>query len=953
MLAFAVLFGMTASFAQTTAKREVKLPAAMAKELPVNSEKHQRPDLQRQNALLTPHSRQLLGGQRTDRLQMPWQKSTARKALSDEPIYQPEGTYQLYSFNGDGYASSWFGILADHFVGKVAEVVVGSSNDIYVKNLMTEYTYGTWSKGVISGSKVNFDFPHQIELEGSIYYLWLMRYDAEQGTYAAEDGLNTLTLDYDPQTGGMTTPAGSDFATGDVVIGLGDETGAWYGYADYNLSLAPVTDEPVEAPEGLQTEQYSVVADGFDGTIAQVGFVGDEVYVQGLYGGMPEAWIKGVKDGDRVTFKSGQYLGADLSAGFHQYFVSATYDYENDENYGPSYTYYLNNDDVVFTYDAADKSLRTSQTFLVNSGTEQVNYAAVYRGALLRPFTEVAATPAAPEWIEIYNGGWNYYKSGWGWGYVHFNVPCADVDGNYILPDKLSYIIYIRVNGEEKPLELNWYDYRNLTEATMSEMPYAFSDGWDIYANGIEREIYFYVAGPEAFGLQAIYRGAGEERRSEIVWQEFDGVASAVQPDAATPVSAPELNLKTGQSWWSGFELVNHGNRGISRVEYTVEVDGQTYTNEETVNVPNIFGRYTEVPFEIPALSEKGAYPYTITVVKINGEPNEDPSPVISGVCNVYNTLPKHRSVLEEYTGTWCGYCPRGFVGLEEMNRLYPDDFIGVSYHNSDPMEITSQFPNTVSGYPDAWLDRVVQTDAFCGDSQYGTFGIDQAWLKACSVFAPVAVEVESRWADDETLEATAYVTFPLEHAECPYEVGFMLTQDGMTGTESGWTQSNYYSGEEGWPESMDEFTQGGSKVSGLVFNDVLVARSGIAGIQGSLTAPIVADVAQQCSYSFKMSDVVNTSKENIVQDKEKLRIIALVIDTRDGSIVNANKAMAGQSSLTTGIARPALSQDEVVSRVDYYDLQGRRTVKPSQGRLYLKTETLNNGQVRTTKVRM
>lgn len=426
-----------------------------------------------------------------------------------------------------------------------------------------------------------------------------------------------------------------------------------------------------------------------------------------------------------------------------------------------------------------------------------------------------------------------------------------------------------------------------------------------------------------------------------------------VMHHAASPVSAPELNLKTGQSWWSGFELVNHGNRGISRVEYTVEVDGQTYTNEETVNVPNIFGRYTEVPFEIPALSEKGAYPYTITVVKINGEPNEDPSPVISGVCNVYNTLPKHRSVLEEYTGTWCGYCPRGFVGLEEMNRLYPDDFIGVSYHNSDPMEITSQFPNTVSGYPDAWLDRVAQTDAFCGDSQYGTFGIDQAWLKACSVFAPVAVEVESRWADDETLEATAYVTFPLEHAECPYEVGFMLTQDGMTGTESGWTQSNYYSGEEGWPESMDEFTQGGSKVSGLVFNDVLVARSGIAGIQGSLTAPIVADVAQQCSYSFKMSDVVNTSKENIVQDKEKLRIIALVIDTRDGSIVNANKAMAGQSSLTTGIARPALSQDEVVSRVDYYDLQGRRTVKPSQGRLYLKTETLNNGQVRTTKVRM
>ena len=278
-----------------------------------------------------------------------------------------------------------------------------------------------------------------------------------------------------------------------------------------------------------------------------------------------------------------------------------------------------------------------------------------------------------------------------------------------------------------------------------------------------------------------------------------------------------------------------------------------------------------------------------------------------------------------------------------------PDGF----YNNADPMEITSQFPSDVSGFPDCWLDRKGQTDAFSGNSQYGTFGIDQAWLQACSVFAPAAVEVESEWTDDETLKATAYVTFPVERADCPYELGFVLTQDGMTGTESGWTQSNYYAGEEGWPESMDQFTQGSRSIKGLVFNDVIVARSGIDGIEGSLTSPIVADVAQQYSYSFRMQDVVNTSGQNIVQDKQQLRVIALVIDTRDGSIVNANKAMAGQTSVTTGIARPALTQDETVSRVDYYDLQGRRVVMPRQGSLYIKAETAANGQVRTTKIRM
>jgi hypothetical protein len=67
------------------------------------------------------------------------------------------------------------------------------------------------------------------------------------------------------------------------------------------------------------------------------------------------------------------------------------------------------------------------------------------------------------------------------------------------------------------------------------------------------------------------------------------------------------------------------------------------------------------------------------------------------------------------------------------MNRLYPNDFIGVSYHNADPMEImdSNSFPSDVAGFPDAWLDRVHETDAFAGDLDYYSyqFGIDQAWL--------------------------------------------------------------------------------------------------------------------------------------------------------------------------------------------------------------------------------
>ena len=424
---------------------------------------------------------------------------------------------------------------------------------------------------------------------------------------------------------------------------------------------------------------------------------------------------------------------------------------------------------------------------------------------------------------------------------------------------------------------------------------------------------------------------------------------TGIKDNAVAVVWMPELNLVAGESGMGQFKMVNHGTQGVSSIEYTVSIGGKEETYQTDVELRPVFGAFTDVDFRLPAVSDKGAYNYTLTVTKVNGQSNEDNAPALSAKANVYTFLPKHRAVLEEYTGTWCGYCPRGFVGLEEMNRLYPDDFIGISYHNGDPMEITSNFPSPVSGFPDAWLDRVSQTDAFCGDSQPGTFGIDKAWERRCEVFAPASIDIETQWTDNDHLQATAHTTFPIDSDECPYELCFALIQDGMTGTGSGWNQSNYYNGQSGWPASMDQFTQGNSSVSGLVFNDVIVARSSVAGLSGSLQAPIVADVAQSYSYTFDMNTVQNTSKENIVQDKNLLRVVVLLIDTRTGEIANANKCNAGHN---TGIDATTLSRDASVDSVSYYNLQGQLVSSPQHG-IFVRLEKLSNGKVITRKIKM
>ena len=461
---------------------------------------------------------------------------------------------------------------------------------------------------------------------------------------------------------------------------------------------------------------------------------------------------------------------------------------------------------------------------------------------------------------------------------------------------------------------------------------YTTPDGFYIHTTKIYRTAW-----------RSLYQQAGDLAIQVLLSGE------SIRQNAAAVGYIQEANIKTGAPATTAFEVVNHGASGLQSIDYTFSVAGQTFSAHHDFSpvVAGIYSAYANVDIELPSIAAKGAYPLDVRIEKVNGADNEDAAPKGTGWVNAYNTLPVHRAVVEEYTGTWCGYCPRGFVGLEEMNRLYPADFIGISYHNGDPMAVTNDYPSPVAGFPDAWIDRVKETDAFCGDGKYGTFGIDKTWLERSNVFAPADIEVKAEWADDTQtrLVATAYVTFPIEREDNPYEIGFVLTADGLTGTSSSWSQSNYYSGDEGWPSSMDEFTQGEDYVAGLTYNFVLVARSGVAGIEGSLSAPIEADVAQSYAYEFDVESLGTT----LVQDKSKLHVIALLINKETGEIVNANKVQAG--SVNTAIEQLAATAGEVVESTLYYDLQGRRVRLPKIG-LFIKSQTLKNGQVRTQKVR-
>ncbi len=307
------------------------------------------------------------------------------------------------------------------------------------------------------------------------------------------------------------------------------------------------------------------------------------------------------------------------------------------------------------------------------------------------------------------------------------------------------------------------------------------------------------------------------------------------------------------------------------------------------------------------------------------------------------NDVPKHRALLEEYTGTWCGWCVRGFAALEKLAELYPDEYVLVSYHNSDPMEILisdsysgiNEFPSYVAGFPDAYVDRVIEVDPYYGyDADYGIepMTITRPLNDRCKVFGHANIELNAILSEDaSTVDVSTAVTFPYDATEANYGLEYVLVADGLTGEDSNWAQSNYYSGdaEAAEDENLAPFVAQGSYVAGLVFNDVAAQVSATNGIsiEGSIPATIVADQIINHEYTFTLADAVNTSGDPVIQDVNKLKVVAILVNNETGEVLNANKCNV---TLPTGIR--SINEGSKSAHADYYDISGRRSVAPLRG---------------------
>lgn len=373
-------------------------------------------------------------------------------------------------------------------------------------------------------------------------------------------------------------------------------------------------------------------------------------------------------------------------------------------------------------------------------------------------------------------------------------------------------------------------------------------------------------------------------------------------------------------------------NMGTNDVEsYALEWrvdDGepQIATFDHTIPV----GSRDTMELEIPALYGFGTHTFTLNLTTVNGQPDEYAG---NNTATCLFTVPDQRFarrvVCEEFTGFWCGFCPRGIVGMELMKEAHPNRFIAIAVHGDDALEIPADSSFTYapllqrfSGAPSCSVGRRLQGDPF--------FDINTLYELETTAENHIAYNMTAEWNEEGTaIECHATIMSDQDFTTAAYNAAFALVEDSVCGDR--YYQTNYYSKASqnysgpfyGWEDKPYITTD-------IAFMDI--ARGCYPSFEG--TTFIEGEMTAMQEYSFDYTLPVPPS----VLDKRQLHVVGMVIDSKTGFIQN------GQDIWPEGTLPASIEQinpDTREQEIWLYDLQGRRIDYPVQGQIYVRRNAI------------
>lgn len=354
---------------------------------------------------------------------------------------------------------------------------------------------------------------------------------------------------------------------------------------------------------------------------------------------------------------------------------------------------------------------------------------------------------------------------------------------------------------------------------------------------------------------------------------------SGVMPEREMALkSVDDIYVQTGKDYVVSGVVENLVPAEVTEYEMVCEIDGvekarQTFTTSLAANDLDNFD------ITLPAIGSEGSHTATVYIDKVNGAADaSQANNSLTKDFEVKDLMFDRKVVLEEGTGTWCGYCVRGIVGIREMKALYPEAFIPIAIHNGDEMAVNayqaiiSQYMS--QGLPGSAMNRKIILDPNFDD-------IRSAFLDE---FHPVdaGIEAEAVFTSDDrnSISVKTKTTFGVSYDDANYRIAVVLLENGV----EGYAQSNYYSGgrygEMGGFESLPSHVE-------MEMNEVArgIYKTAI-GVRNSVPTTIEKGVAYDFEYTITETEYEAAG----VQDDANIEVVVMLIDMDTEEIINADK---------------------------------------------------------------
>lgn len=445
----------------------------------------------------------------------------------------------------------------------------------------------------------------------------------------------------------------------------------------------------------------------------------------------------------------------------------------------------------------------------------------------------------------------------------------------------------------------------------------------------------------------------------------------------ATVSANPELTtlVKTKQQY--PFYITNNSAKPITQLTYSISVDGVNGAEKSLdLSSPIEPMETASIPYTT-AFEDDGVHTVELNISKVNGNTNINKHSSAEYSIIALEKSADRVSVVEEQTGTWCGWCPRGHVALDLLNKQLGDKVVTLAGHFAngesrvDPMNIlgdniTSQAERfadyglvamTLSsllgggGLPGAMFDRVVAADPYVGANttkgKNGTYeygATDLVNLLKEENPSEADFSMTASWADDKNTDIKVDLTTTFNYnrfGSFPYGVAFVLSENGMTGKGATWKQLNYYSklaGVNGASDfnnpDMAAWFKAGSYVSTTYDNVVVQAWNPLG--DAAIVDKSKTDIDKGEAIPFSTTLKVNS---DLIQNYNNLTLSALLVNLKSLAVVNAAKVVLGNCA--AGIEDVnSEANNNVVSR---YNVNGMRINGAQKG---LNIVKLANGKV-------